>query len=121
MAEVAQMLGNADEIEVEAPAAGYVSGQVVQLDDGRAGVINSLAPVDEGEVATATAAGRFRVAALSTAVFAVGALVGFDTSAAECVVTGSGDKDHDIGRAAAAKASGETTVDVVLNCYGETS
>ena len=118
MAEQAQFLGCDDEVIVTAPAGGYNSGDVIQVPDLRAGVVQGLNAIAQGESATAATSGRYRIAALSTAVFASGDLVGWDNGNSNAVVTGDVNKDFEIGRAAAAKASGETTVDVLLNGQG---
>lgn len=60
-------------------------------------------------------AGQYKVKALSTAVFAVGDLVGWDEAAEEAVVASSGDLTQQLGVCTEAKASGDDFVVAKIN------
>lgn len=114
----AQYLGPDIEFEGVA-AADLVSGNVVIAADGRHGVITALTGCKTGQRYRATTRGKFRITAVSTDTFAANAVVYWDAGNSRCTSTSSGNTK--IGRAATAKTSGETTVDVLLNGLGPTT
>jgi predicted RecA/RadA family phage recombinase len=113
---LAQYLGDDDEFQGTA-AADLPSGSIVFDAMGRAGVVAGLAGVKTGQRYSATAEGRFRVKCKSSDTFSAGALVYWDESESEATSTSSGNLV--IGRADAAKTSGQLTVDVLLNSAGK--
>jgi predicted RecA/RadA family phage recombinase len=113
----ATYLGPDDEFEGVA-AADLVSGNVVINVDGRHGVITSLAGFRTGQRFRAQMRGRFRIDALSTDTFAANAVVFWDAVNRRCTSTAGANTR--IGRAAAAKTSGQTSVEVFLNGLGPT-
>lgn len=114
MALEAQYLSSPDTTDFLAPAA-LVSGQVMQMPDGRAGVIPGAgAGFADGDVATAMITGMFRVAKTASIVILAGQEVWWDISANKAIHSSVGG-DFPIGMAIATSASAITTVDVDLN------
>lgn len=103
-----------DEI-VGTAAANLLSGDVVVGPDGRVGVITALTGFKTGQQYRAAASGLFRVTCLSTATFTAAdrPLVYWDATNQRATNSASGNTV--MGRAAANKASGALTVDVLLN------
>lgn len=109
MAE-ATLLGPADEQTITAAAA-LDSGDIVDLADGRAGVVQGLGSYAIGDKVKVATTGRFRVPAATGTTFAAGAVVDWDDTNKLAVADG----DFNIGRAEFAKGSGPLFVDVLLN------
>jgi predicted RecA/RadA family phage recombinase len=114
MALEATYLKAPDVIDFTAAAA-LVSGQVVQLPDGRAGVIAGAgAGFAVGDAAAAQVKGIFRVAKTASIVILAGQEVWWDISANKAIHSSVGG-DFPIGVAVADVAAAGTTVDVDLN------
>lgn len=94
-------------------AAAYEPGQVVQLADGRAAVVQGVRAVESGETYSAITRGDIEFASASATTFSAGADVGWDDDANEAVAAASG--DFRIGVVKMAKTSGQTIVRVALN------
>lgn len=109
----AQVTGSADQEFVVAPSGGLKCGDIVQCASGRAGVVEGLRPVAEGEYATANCRVRSDVTSASGTTFSAGAVVGWDDT--NKVAVASADGDFDLGKAARAKTSGQTVVSVIFN------
>lgn len=112
MAE-ALLVGEYDEEQVTTPSGGYNSGTILQAPSGRPGVIQGQRPLEEGEPATLKTTGRYEVSSASGTTFAAAATVGWDDTNNLAVAGGAG--DFNIGVAARAKVSGETTVLVLFS------
>ena len=113
MAIEAQMLQDQDVIEITAPAA-LTSGQVLQLADGRAGVVASLNAVASGDITAISVVGQFRVAKTASINILDGQEVWWDVSentATYAEVLG----DFPIGVAVGDSLAAATTVVVRLN------
>lgn len=114
MALEAQYLSSPDTINYLAPAA-LVSGQVLQMPDGRAGVVPGAgAGFGSGDVATAMITGMFRLAKTASIVILAGQEVWWDESENKAIHSSVGG-DFPIGVAIATSAAATTTVDVDLN------
>lgn len=115
MAE-ASSYNEAPTLDVVTPAAGYSSGEVIQLADGRAGVVLGLSARVSGDPAELATSGRFTVAKTASVVILPGDEVFFDRSAGTATplraVTGA---DFSLGVAPYGAASAATTVVVDLN------
>lgn len=96
-------------------ATTYASGQIIQLSDGRAGVIAGLNAIASGDAVTAYTAGVFAVATASATTFSKGDPVYWDDSASVAVATPGEAADVFLGLAMDACANGDTTVAVDLN------
>lgn len=114
MALEAQYLSSPDTIDFIAPAA-LASGQVLQMPDGRAGIIPGAgAGFASGDVATAMITGMFRLAKTASIVILAGQEVWWDISENKAIHSSVGG-DFRIGLAVADSAAATTTVDVDLN------
>jgi predicted RecA/RadA family phage recombinase len=104
-----------DTVEFTA-AADLDPGQLL-LCGGLAGVVQGLQKVKRGELCSAAIKGQFDIVSASGTTFAVGAAVGWDESASAAIANASATDTGDfyLGKAAAAKVSGQTTVLVTLN------
>ena len=100
-----------DEIHVASAAAAQNAGDVVQV-GGLAGVVEGLSNIEVGDPMNVRVKGVFEVASASATVFAEGATVNWDDTA-KLAITAAG--DWTLGKAAKAKANGETVVSVILN------
>lgn len=111
--------------EVHLPTGtAYDSGEIIQLADGRAGVIQGLKGVATDEVGVAATEGVFDVASADGVTFTDGEPVFWDISANTAVNYGSADVpngDFLLGPAIGAKASADLTVKVDLNAKPETA
>ena len=114
----AEYLSDADEF-VGVAAADLASGDVVFDAANRAGVVCGMTGVKNGKRFSAVAKGRFKVKAKTTDTFAADALVYWDATNKEATSTSAGNKV--MGRADAAKTSGETSVVVLLNNHGKSA
>jgi predicted RecA/RadA family phage recombinase len=107
---------DADSIDVVVPAAGYASGEVIQLSDGRAAVRDGLRALVAGEQASLRTAGQFTLAKTASVVILEGDLVYWDRSVGTATplraVAGA---DFPVGTAVMDAASADTTVVVDLN------
>jgi predicted RecA/RadA family phage recombinase len=104
-------LGEGDEEIVTAPSGGYASGEIVQAPSGRAGYVNSLNAVPEGEKCTIKTTGRVKVPSASATTFALAAAVQWNNTTNLAVASG----DFLLGPASKAKINGDTVVEVILN------
>lgn len=93
-------------------AANLASGDVVFAADGRAGVITAMEGVLNGKRFKAQASGRYRMIALTTGVWAAGALVFWDAANARVTNVAAGNRL--VGYAEVAKTNGQTSNIVVL-------
>lgn len=103
-------------INIVVPTGGYASGQVIQLADGRAGVVASLNAVAAGETVAVKVKGQHRVLKTASVVLLVGGEVMWDHSANTAtfpVYTTT--KDFYVGRAVDDAAAADTDVLVDLN------
>lgn len=104
------------EINVVVPTGGYASGQVIQLPDGRAGVVSSLNAVAAGETVAVKVKGQHTVAKTSSIVILDGGEVMWDHSAnSGTIPVYNTSKDFYLGRAVGDAASSATTMLVDLN------
>ena len=110
MTAEALYLGTCDE-QVITAASALSGGDIVDLGDGRAGVVQGLGTYAIGDSVTLKTTGRHRVLAATGTTFAAGAVVDWDDTGKLAVAAG----DFNIGRAEFAKASGPLYVDVLLN------
>lgn len=94
-------------------AAACAAGDLVQLPDGRAGVV--VAAVAAGALGSAYVTGRFAVAKVSGVVLLDGGRVYWDHSAGNATFRPSQDRDYYIGRAVGDAASTATVCSVALN------
>lgn len=102
-------------VEITA-AADLASGQILLLDDGRAGVVLGLNAPDSGELAALATEGLFRVKAASGVTFAIGEDVYWDFSADTAINESSAiAEDFRLGPAIKAKVSGDLEVVVDFN------
>ncbi len=99
-----------DENHVAAAAAAYSSGDIAQI-GGLAGVFEGLSGAAIGDPANFRTKGVFEVACASATTFTEGAAVQWNDTTNLAVASG----DFALGKAAKAKASGETTVWVTFN------
>jgi predicted RecA/RadA family phage recombinase len=113
MAE-ATFLYPAGEVQFTAGAA-YSSGQVIQLADGRAGVISGLKAIASGDEACAQTAGIHRATKATATSFAAGDEVWWDNTTNTAAQAG----DWYLGLAAKAATESETVVEVDLNVSAE--
>ena len=110
----AQYLDSPDVVDFTAPAA-LANGQVLQMPDGRAGVVPGAgAGFASGDIAAAMVTGTFRVAKTASVVILAGQEVWWDISANKAIHSSVGG-DFPIGVAVAAATAAATTVDVDLN------
>ena len=105
-----------DTIFVTTPAAGYAVGEVIQLPDGRAGVLSGLVARVSGDPAAFAVSGQFALAKTASVVILKGAPLYWDRSAGTVTplqaVAGA---DFFIGTAVDDAAAAATTVVVNLN------
>ena len=104
-----------NEETLTAPSGGYTSGEIVVCPSGRAGVIQGLQTIAEGELATASTTGQYECTAGSAITFSAGDKVDWD--ATNNTVVDDGDGDFGLGVVAVAKTSGQLLVLVNLNAY----
>jgi predicted RecA/RadA family phage recombinase len=112
----ATLYKDADTIDVVTPAAGYASGEVIQLADGRAAVVQGLAARVAGDPAALKTSGQVTLAKTASVVILAGDKVFWDRSAGTATplraVAGA---DFAVGVAVLDAASADTTVVVDLN------
>lgn len=114
MALEGQYLKAPDVVDFAAPAA-LVNGQVLQLPDGRAGVVSGAgAGVASGDIAGALVQGIIRFAKTASIVILAGQEVWWDISENKAIHSSVGG-DFPIGVAVTAATAAATTVDVSLN------
>lgn len=103
-------------LEVTTPSAGYAAGEVIQLPDGRAGVVAGLAALTSGQAAGIQTTGRVTLAKTASVVILPGGRVFWDRSANTAtplqIAAGA---DFFVGVAPDGAASADTTVVVDLN------
>ena len=101
------------------PGAAVKGGDVVELADGRAGVVKaSLAASEKGAVYTK---GIFEITSATATLFSAGDPVWWDASANLAITTQDDSADFFLGSAEIAKVSGDLEVRVDLNEGGEGS
>ncbi len=107
---------DADTIDVITPAAGYASGEVIQLSDGRAAVVMGLTPRTSGEPATLKTRGQFTLAKTASVMILEGDQLYWDRSANTVTpLKAAAGADFAIGVAVKDAASADTTVLCDLN------
>lgn len=107
--------GPADELAVTTPAAGYSSGEVIQLADGRAGYVDGLRALASGEVANLRTGQRVTLAKTASVVCLKGGRAYWDRSANTVTpLRALAGADYSIGVFAADAAAADATVDVFL-------
>jgi len=104
---------NANTVDFTAPAA-LSSGEVIQLTDGRAGIVAGLAGFASGDRATVIVAGQFNVAKISTLVCIDGCKLWFDRSASTASPVRTADSFY-LGTTVGDAAGTDSTVTVELN------
>lgn len=114
MSEQAQLINDAGSVKFVASVA-LLSGEIIQLADGRPAVVGGLNVVAVGDMANAYTQGRFAAASASATVFALGAPVYWDTANDLAIVSPVAANDLYLGTATKAKASGDVTVELDLN------
>lgn len=107
--------------EVQYLAGGaLLDGEVVQVADGRAGVITGAGTgAASGEKVTAQVGGVVDLLTATGATFEAGERVWWDGTNLEVVAQGDADADFYLGVTVAAKASGPTVVGVALNASAQ--
>ena len=108
---------NSDDYFDGTASAALACGDIVFDAMLRAGVITAMNGVANGATYKAQAKGRYRVNCKTTDTFTAGDLVYWDVSEAEATSTST--DNNVIGRADAAKTSGQTSVIVLLNSAGK--
>lgn len=105
-----------DVIDERAPAAGYASGEVIQMPDGRAAVVTGLCARTSGEVAGLKTSGQVTLAKTITVVVLKGAPLYWDRSANTCTpLKALAGGDFFVGTAVDDAVLAATTVVVNLN------
>lgn len=105
-----------DVLAVSTPAAGYASGEVIQLTDGRAAVVAGLVARVSGDPAALKTKGQFTLAKTASIVILEGAPLYWDRSAGTVTpLKALAGADFFCGVAVADAASAATTVVVDLN------
>lgn len=101
---------------VESAAAAYAAGEIIQLADGRAGVVGGLKAIASGDPVEFYTKGLFTVVVGTSLTFTDGEPVFWDSSA-NTAINGADVEDGDfyLGRAKGAKGSGATTMVVNFN------
>lgn len=94
------------------------AGEIIQLPDGRAGVIAGALAKAVGQWYEAYVSGIWKIQSASGTTFAVGQAVYWDASASLAITAPGAADDQYLGTADKAKISGETFVDVNLNQIG---
>lgn len=111
MAAEAILVNDAGGVKFTA-AATLASGEIVQLADGRPGVIGGLKGFVSGDPAVAYPLGRFAVTCATGTTFSIGDPVYWDTSASLAVTAPGDATDMLLGSAGKAKTSGQLVVEV---------
>lgn len=104
----------ADQVS-ETAATTYASGEIVQLAEGRAGVVLNMTPVASGDEVTFGVEGIFDVTCGTAVTFTKGDPVYWDVSASTALSAPGADGDHYLGICRKTKASGPTRVSVDFN------
>lgn len=114
---VAQLLDDAREQEHTAGVTALACGDVVIVDAATAGVVKTLQGIPANGTGAVALRGRFRVTAKPTAVIVKGdqLIYSLSNAYASNKTADAGASSVSLGRAAKAKANGETTVDVFIN------
>lgn len=99
------------------PDALKAPGEIVQVADGRAGVVAGLDNIAANATGHVLLEGIYDCPIASATVIADGAEVGWDESAELCVAATSGDSDYSIGKARGGSAAGETVTRIELNAH----
>jgi hypothetical protein len=110
----ATFVNEAGVVELTAPSD-LAPGLVVQLPDGRAGIVSGCDTVLTGDVAAIQVAGFVEVACATGTTFSKNDTAYLDYSARVAIASQTGESDFYLGRVARAKVSGELTVLVELN------
>jgi predicted RecA/RadA family phage recombinase len=112
-AEATLILSALEEVQIVSAAA-YASGEVIQLADGRAGIVQGLNN-SSGDVVDVLTLGVAEFAKTASIVILEGGRVYWDHSANKAHYKKVDDRDFYLGRATADSASTDTTVKVQLN------
>lgn len=96
-------------------AAALDPGQIIQMQDGRAGVVNTASGASVGDRVTVTTAGQFTVTKTSGVVLLDGGRAYWDHSANAVTFRKVNDRDFYLGRVVGDAASADTTCVVNLN------
>jgi predicted RecA/RadA family phage recombinase len=105
-----------DDVVEFTAAANLEAGDVVQLADGRAGLVAGLAGFKPGERAAATIAGKIEIQKVEpTTIFAAGAVVAWDNTNKRAVAASAPTASFAVGRAVKATTVGGSPVLVALN------
>jgi len=102
-------------VELVVPAATYTSGQVIQLHDGRAGVVTGLRACATGDTIEVAVAGRYVIAKTTSVVILRGGRVFWHPLTSLAHFAKQNDRDFYLGTAANDAASADTTLVVDLN------
>jgi hypothetical protein len=100
-------------VRITATAA-VAPGDIVSLPDGRVGVFTGSQTCAIGDIIELVTEGEIDVTALTGTTFSQGSEIYWDASASTAVATSTGVDDFYIGRAVAAKVSGELVVSVAM-------
>lgn len=105
-----------DRPKLLAISAAAVGGEILQLSDGRACIIQDIDGVDSGEDAGIAVAGVFNITSASATLFSIGDSVYWDVSANLAIRPESAiGTDFYLGKATKAKANGDLVVRTDLN------
>ena len=103
-------------LTVNVPAAGYAASQVIQLPDGRAGLVIGLQALTSGDVAAVQVSGRVTIAKTATIVVLPGGRVYWDRSANTATpLQAIAGADFFLGVCPDGAASADATIEVDLN------
>ena len=111
-------LKRSDAVEKYTASADLVSGEIVQADSGRAGVVQSLEGVDNGEDTLLSIKGEYELAAANVnGSFnpSIGDAVGWDISADEAVAADNANADFYLGYAVTAAGGAGNAFRVRIN------
>jgi len=112
----ALLINDSDCLPVTTPSAGYSSGEVLQLPDGRAGYVAGLRALVSGDEAGIQVKGRVTLTKTAGVVILKGGRVYWDRSAGSATpLRGITGDNFFVGLAAEDAASADTTVDVDMN------
>lgn len=114
----AQLYLNHDYLVPYTPDADTEPGTIVQLDDGRAGVVAGVDKIPADTEGSCHAVGIFKMPIASGLVIADGAEVGWDESAETVLAATNASSDYSVGKARrGGSADGETVIYVALNAH----
>lgn len=99
------------------PDAATPPGTIVEVADGRAGVVEGMDQILANQTGHVLLEGIFDAPIASATVIADGAEIGWDESAGLVVAGTSGDSDFSLGKSRGGSADGETTIRFELNAH----